>query len=616
MAPRFDPDAFVKGEVMRKKKRFPRELALFCLFGIFSLGLVSCTGGDPVPPPSVDLSGTWAGTWSGTDPVFGQVGGNWEAELTQTGYKVRAAMRLSGDVDCPDGSVAGAVGVNTVVSGTLSRGPCEHNEWTMTALSLLERSAGGVWTQPKTGSKGTFAGSLIATPGGPRIASLSPPAGLPGTIVTIVGSGFSPVASENKLDFNAIPVSGFLAADTTRLVVEVPAGAGTGPVFLTTPGGSAISPRHFVTKGAFPRAAQTATIPMPFSSSPEGIAFGTDGRRAYITTRGDGKICAINTVANQVLFSTSADESATVPVQGIVVSPDGRKVYVASGDRGVKVLDSITLSVVDTIPANAGGGDHPNPQGLAISPDGRLLFVSDNRDGGAVTVLDVSTKSAVAFITEGPGAIPLGIAVNPNGCEAYMAFNGPNVVKVFDIPGNTVTGEITAGPGVDGIAVSPDGKKAYVANESDNSVSVIDLVTRLTSTTVPVGSSPTGIAVSPDGKRAFVANRGSNSVSVIDLVASQTVTTVPAGSAPTGIVISPDGTQAYVTNHLGNTVNELGGLPTLSITKGGGGTGTVTSFPEGINCGQICRARYDQGAVVTLTATADSGSYFSGWNGD
>ncbi len=44
--------------------------------------------------------------------------------------------------------------------------------------------------------------------------------------------------------------------------------------------------------------------------------------------------------------------------------------------------------------------------------------------------------------------------------------------------------------------------------------------------------------------------------------------------------------------------------------------GTVTSTPEGINCGPSCQARYSYGTVVTLTATPDSGSYFSGWSYD
>lgn len=54
---------------------------------------------------------------------------------------------------------------------------------------------------------------------------------------------------------------------------------------------------------------------------------------------------------------------------------------------------------------------------------------------------------------------------------------------------------------------------------------------------------------------------------------------------------------------------------TLTVTKAGTGSGTVTSSPSGINCGTTCSASFARGTVVTLTATAASGSTFTGWSG-
>ncbi len=54
---------------------------------------------------------------------------------------------------------------------------------------------------------------------------------------------------------------------------------------------------------------------------------------------------------------------------------------------------------------------------------------------------------------------------------------------------------------------------------------------------------------------------------------------------------------------------------TLSITKAGTGTGTVTSSPAGINCGSNCTAAYNAGTIVTLTASPDVSSTFAGWSG-
>jgi hypothetical protein len=54
---------------------------------------------------------------------------------------------------------------------------------------------------------------------------------------------------------------------------------------------------------------------------------------------------------------------------------------------------------------------------------------------------------------------------------------------------------------------------------------------------------------------------------------------------------------------------------TLMIVKSGTGSGTVTSNPTGINCGTTCTYQFASGSSVTLTATPDASSVFSGWVG-
>lgn len=54
--------------------------------------------------------------------------------------------------------------------------------------------------------------------------------------------------------------------------------------------------------------------------------------------------------------------------------------------------------------------------------------------------------------------------------------------------------------------------------------------------------------------------------------------------------------------------------PSLVVNKSGTGAGSVTSSPPGIDCGLNCQERFPSGSLVTLTATPDGGSDFSGWS--
>src|SRR5258708_9851935 len=345
-----------------------RNLIAWFVSGVL-LALGACGNGNDTPQaalPAVDLSGVWAGTWQGTDPtVPGQVvTGNWEGVITQAQSTAAGTATLFGDVDCMEGTLLGSPGANNVVSGTYTRFGCKENNWTLTAVNLSDGSASGLWTQPLSGAQGAFTGSQIARPGGPRILFANPSGGLPGTVVTIVGTDFSAVAADNVVDFNRTAVATLLTSDPETLRLQVPVGATTGPLDLAAPKGTASSPRFFNMDGTFPDPTNTAAIAV--GRQPEGVAISLDGRKAYVTNKLDGSVSLIDTSAKQIILT---NPNLAAAVQGVVASPDGRRVYVAAGASGILVLDAALLQKVDFIPVDAGGGPQAEPQGPPFSPD-------------------------------------------------------------------------------------------------------------------------------------------------------------------------------------------------------------------------------------------------------
>ncbi len=123
-----------------------------------------------------------------------------------------------------------------------------------------------------------------------------------------------------------------------------------------------------------------------------------------------------------------------------------------------------------------------------------------------------------------------------------------------------------------------------------------------------VTSSPAGLSCSTTCSGTFAAGT------------SVTLLAVPAhGSLFTGWSGPCAGTVACVlamTEARSVTATfDRGSISRLAVTRAGTGSGTVTSSPQGVDCGPTCSASFASGTVVTLTATAATGSTFAGWSG-
>jgi YVTN family beta-propeller protein len=601
------------------------------LFLIGILGMAGCGGGGggsggyyPVSTTSAtpDISGGWAGTWSGVDPGTGGVTGNWQADVLQVGSSVSGSGVLSGDVDCSDSILSGNVEANNVPSGTLTRQPCQQNSWIITALDLTTRSVSGTWTQPGSGASGTFTGTQVAKPGGPQISFFSPQGGIPGAIMTIVGSGFDQLVSNDLLTFNNNTQAQIISATANRIVALVPPGAPSGPLFLKTTKGTAISPRSFDASASHPIPVNNGSITV--GSLPEGVAVTPDGRRVFVANGNDGTVSMVNINPRKVLSTTKALITGASVVSGIAVSPDGRRIYTGyydtvSRERGLAVLHGTTNAVLRNIPLAASQSapvPGSNPGGVAVSPDGSIVMVANNVDGGAFYCFDVASGQVVTSVAIGSGTAPTGAAMSPDAQTAYLLFSGANIIRVFDLSSKLVTATISLLSEPTSMAISPDGKRAYVSSSTANTVTLIDLATNLSLNIWSGLSTPAGVIISPDGSRIYVANSAGNSVSVLRTADGNVESTITMATGTVGIAIAPDGRRAFVTNRDSGTLEEIGGVATLTISKVGSGMGTVTSQPSAISCGFDCSSTFPLGTAVTLFAAPSAYSTFSGWSGD
>ena len=88
----------------------------------------------------------------------------------------------------------------------------------------------------------------------------TPAAGPVGTAVTLIGTGFSGAIA---VTFNG-SAAAFRVVSDTQITAAVPAGAGTGLIAVTTPGGTAASAARFIVSE--PQAAPTVTGLKPASA--------------------------------------------------------------------------------------------------------------------------------------------------------------------------------------------------------------------------------------------------------------------------------------------------------------------------------------------------------------
>jgi DNA-binding beta-propeller fold protein YncE len=267
---------------------------------------------------------------------------------------------------------------------------------------------------------------------------------------------------------------------------------------------------------------------------------------------------------------------AVTSPEDLVVSPDGRHVYVAAyGSHAVAVFArSRRTGVLDQLPRRRGCVRHGRgrgcasgralaaPSSIAISPDGRSVYVAaSGSDALSVFARDRRTGA----LRQLPGALGC-FSVRPGGgCTAGRALNEPTSV-----------------------AVSPDGRRVYLTSR------------RFPSGVAIFARAPAGSLTQTDGTGGCVSHRGGTGCSPARAI-----------SAPEEVLVSPDGRHVLVAGSRSNSVAVLRVGPD-GLSQAAGAAGCISQGgTEGCAAGKALRGPVDLAispdgrSVFTASSSSD-----------
>ena len=273
---------------------------------------------------------------------------------------------------------------------------------------------------------------------------------------------------------------------THTVVATVPVGAGPFGVAVTPDGRFVyVTNNGGTTVSVIDTSSNRVAATVPVGMSPAGIAVTPDGRFAYALSLSDGLAYAIATATNTVAGTAVIGLAAPI---AIAFGADGRAAYVANAAANtVSVLDVTANSVTALLPV----GEFPYD--VAVTPDGRFAYVVNMfSTTESLSVVDAVLNTVIAGVALEEGS--QGVAIQPDGRFAYVTHGPTNTVSVIDIASNARVATVQVGPNPVKVAVTPDGRFAYVTNQDSASVSVVDTASRSVVATVAVGLIPQGVA--------------------------------------------------------------------------------------------------------------------------
>ena len=263
----------------------------------------------------------------------------------------------------------------------------------------------------------------------------------------------------------------------------------------------------------------------------------------------------------------------------------------------------VTLGFAVALSAACGGGT----EGSAPPPIDVPTRDASTSNGAPSLTVSV-TGAGTGNVTSSPAGIDC-----PGTCNQTYASATSVTLTATAGTDSVFTGWSGDCSGLAACTVTVDRAMSVAARFSEKLSAVV--VTKNGTGSGTVTSSPAGIDCGPTCASGFAPL---STVTLTAVAGPGSTFTGWSGGGCTGTnavctLTMPAATEVVATDVVATFAGEK---RTLTVTRAGGGTGTVVSTPAGlIDCGTTCTANVDDGAVVQLTATPAMGSTFVGWSG-
>ncbi|MGG0720476.1 cytochrome D1 domain-containing protein [Robertmurraya massiliosenegalensis] len=265
---------------------------------------------------------------------------------------------------------------------------------------------------------------------------------------------------------------------------------------------------------------------------------------AYIPNAGEGTISVIDTKKDEVVRTIKVDNQLS---DGIEVSLDGKKIYAGNYDKGeLFIINSDTGEVEKKIDTGV------NLHGIDITPDGRYLYLAsgDLKEGeqyNFIKVVDTKREEIIKEI-KSPSKSPAHIDFSNDGSLAYVSNVMSNDISLIDTRKMEIISTIPVGTTPNELEPSKDDKYLFTANVTDGTISVVDIVEQKEIRTIKAGDGTHGLELSPDGKFLYAANRSSNDLIKFNLENYEITKKVITGDSANHVSYVPGINKLYVTN--------------------------------------------------------------------